>query len=99
LPKLQTFEHIKRIQLGKEGAEANPYLLLHRAVQNVRPFLQTVPVKRGGHTYQVPVPIRENASLALAVKWLVEAGKEKDDDVKFYFRMAHEIVEASEGKV
>lgn len=64
-----------------------------------RPFLQTTPIKRGGHTYQVPIPIRPNASLAIALEWLINAGKEKDDDTRFWKQLAKEIIDAAEGVV
>jgi len=96
-----TFEEIKRLQLRRSqtnpSAECNPYKLLHKAVANARPLLYTTPVKRGGHTYQVPVPIRPNASLAIALKWLIDAGKEKEDEVRFFVQLAKEIVDTAEG--
>ncbi|XP_021960444.1 28S ribosomal protein S7, mitochondrial [Folsomia candida] len=96
-----TFMEIKRVQLAKyatnPNVELNPYKLLHQAVANSRPFLQTTPIKRGGHTYQVPIPIRPNASLAIALEWLINAGKEKDDDTRFWKQLAKEIIDAAEG--
>lgn len=94
--------HLKKYYAAEEGATAtepppNPYATLHKAIENVRPILETVPVKRGGHTYQVPVPIRPNASLAYAIKWLIEAGKEKDDEKRFYTQLAQEIIDAANG--
>jgi len=106
-----TFQTIKRIQLEKimktTDAEAkakiiaNPYALLNLAVENGRPFLETTPIKRGGHTYQVPVPLSENRSYFLSIKWLIEAGNEKESEVKFATKFAYEIIEASnnQGKV
>jgi len=102
----KTFMEMKKIQLTKyyateekdESAPVpNPYETLHKAVANVRPILETVSVKRGGHTYQVPVPIRPNASLAYAIKWLIEAGKEKEDETRFYAQLAQEIIDAANG--
>ncbi|OXA46359.1 hypothetical protein Fcan01_18862 [Folsomia candida] len=99
--RTQTFMEIKRVQLAKyatnPNVELNPYKLLHQAVANSRPFLQTTPIKRGGHTYQVPIPIRPNASLAIALEWLINAGKEKDDDTRFWKQLAKEIIDAAEG--
>lgn len=64
----KSFENIRRIQLEryntaaaeeKEKIEINPKVILHKAVGNCRPLLQLTPIKRGGVTYQVPVPITE----------------------------------------
>lgn len=68
-------------------------------MENSKPFLETTPVKRGGHTYQVPVPIRPVKQQALAIKWLIEAGQDKDDEMRFYKKFAYEIIEAANNSV
>jgi len=103
----KTFMTIKKVQLAKyydtedpqERAKIilNPWELLHRAVENSKPFLETTPIKRGGHTYQVPVPVRENKQQALAIKWLIEAGKEKEDEMRFFVKFGYEIIDAANG--
>jgi hypothetical protein len=108
-PYVQTFETIKRVQLEKYHSTSdpvekakiilNPWELMHKAVQNGTPFLETTPVKRGGHTYQVPVPIREKRALAISIKWLIAAGKEKEDDMRFYKKFAYEIIDAANNSV
>lgn len=77
----------------------NPYEILHTAVENAKPFLQTVPVKRGGATYQVPIPVSERRKIFLAINWLIEAGKTKDDEMRFYKKLAHELLDAANNTV
>ncbi|XP_058815948.1 small ribosomal subunit protein uS7m [Topomyia yanbarensis] len=105
------FENIKRLQLEryhlaetdeeKEKIELNPRVLLARAVENSRPLLQLTPIKRGGVRYQVPVPITEKRSYFLAMKWLLEACREKERTVHFPEKMAWEVLDAAanQGKV
>uniref|UniRef100_A0A182JVL6 Small ribosomal subunit protein uS7m n=1 Tax=Anopheles christyi TaxID=43041 RepID=A0A182JVL6_9DIPT len=105
------FENIKRLQLEryhlseseeeKAKLELNPRKLLHQAVENCRPLLQLTPIKRGGVRYQVPVPITEKRSYFLAMKWLLEAIREKERTVHFPEKMAWEILDAAanQGKV
>lgn len=105
----QSFQVMKQVQLAKyydtkdpvERSKIilNPWELLNKAVENGKPFLETTPIKRGGHTYQVPVPIRESKQQALAIKWLIEAGKEKDDDMRFYKKFAYEVIDAANNTV
>jgi small subunit ribosomal protein S7 len=101
------FENIKRTQLERynlaEGAEkdsieTNPLTILHKAVANCRPILQTTPIKRGGATYQVPVPITDKRSYFLAMKWLVEAARQKERTVHFPEKMAWELLDAAAGQ-
>ncbi|XP_058059580.1 small ribosomal subunit protein uS7m [Anopheles bellator] len=105
------FENIKRLQLERyhlaeseeERAkiELNPKKLLHQAVENCRPLLQLTPIKRGGVRYQVPVPVTEKRSYFLAMKWLLEAVREKERTVHFPEKMAWEVLDAAanQGKV
>ncbi|XP_055638005.1 28S ribosomal protein S7, mitochondrial [Toxorhynchites rutilus septentrionalis] len=105
------FENIKRIQLEryhlaeseeeKAKIELNPRVVLRRAVENSRPLLQLTPIKRGGVRYQVPVPITEKRSYFVAMKWLLEATREKERTVHFPEKMAWEMLDAAanQGKV
>ncbi|XP_068220085.1 small ribosomal subunit protein uS7m [Palaemon carinicauda] len=107
----KTFENIKHTQLKKkqeaetqeekDAIETNPVVVFHKAVQNCKPILQLTPVKRGGIRYQVPVPLTEKRSFFIAMRWLVEAGKDKYRDVRFSEQLARELLEAykNEGRV
>lgn len=107
----ETFECIKHTQLKKkhqaetdeekEKIETNPVVIIHKAVENCRPVLQLTPIKRGGIKYQVPVPLTEKRSYFIAMRWLVEAGRDKGRTVKFAEKLARELIEASmnEGRI
>jgi small subunit ribosomal protein S7 len=62
---IQILEAVKRKQFEKyHGASAmgqatikyNPYTMAHQALKNCEPIIGLVPILRGGHFYQVPVP-------------------------------------------
>lgn len=99
------FQNMKRIQLErynlatteeeKAAIELNPRILLHRAIENCRPVMNLVKVKRGGTNYKVPVPITEKRSYILAMKWLVQAANEKEPTVHFPEKVAWEILDAA----
>lgn len=100
----KAFEKIKHIQLekyhkGAEGEKENiikdPVKILHKAIANSQPLLELTPVKRGGVRYQVPVPITEKRSLFLAIKWLIEAGKDKERKIHFPEKIAWELLDAA----
>jgi len=105
------FEKIKRIQLEKYNKaatdeekskiETNPIKILHQALENCRPVLNVMPVKRGGAKYQVPVPITEKHSYYLSAKWLVEASREKEKKIHLPEKMAYELLDAhnNQGRV
>ena len=47
------------------------------AVKNVMPKMEVRSRRVGGATYQVPVPLKHDRSEALAIKWLIEAARNK----------------------
>ncbi|AGI48894.1 30S ribosomal protein S7 (mitochondrion) [Nannochloropsis oceanica] len=48
-----------------------------RALENSKPLVEVRSVRRGGATYQVPVPLQEKRSLSLGMKWLIDAARKK----------------------
>lgn len=101
------FENIKRSQLErynlaeddeKHSIETNPIKIFHQAIENCRPILMLTPIKRGGVTYQVPVPVTDKHSYFRAMKWLLEASNEKERTVHFPEKFAWEILDAAAGQ-
>jgi len=65
-----------------------------RAIENVRPLLEVRARRVGGATYQVPSEVRQDRSVALAMRWVIgftrqKTGKPMSD------RLAEEIIAAS----
>ncbi|XP_023702409.1 28S ribosomal protein S7, mitochondrial isoform X2 [Cryptotermes secundus] len=105
----KAFQKIKRIQLQryhgaddsekKASIETNPLKIFHMALTNTKPVLQLTPIKRGGVTYQVPVPITDNRARFMAMKWLILAARDKDLRVHFPEKLAWELVDAAANQV
>lgn len=101
----KTFENVKRIQLKKYYQEADevarskiildPKAIFHSAVNNCKPVLQLIPIKKGGVTYQVPVSVTEKQARFLAMNWLIRACKETPKGVQFPDTLAKELLDAS----
>ncbi|CAG0880672.1 unnamed protein product [Darwinula stevensoni] len=106
----QAFKEVKRIQLEKyhkaseeekRGIELNPQRIFHGAIDNCKPILALIPLKRGGVTYQVPLGVTEKKSEWMACKWLILAARDKHRRVHFPQQLATELIDAfhSEGRV
>ncbi|MFC1952331.1 30S ribosomal protein S7 [Chloroflexota bacterium] len=52
-----------------------PVTVLEQAVKNATPLLEVKPRRIGGATYQVPVEVRPDRSLSLAMRWLVNSAR------------------------
>ena len=51
--------------------------LLESAVRNATPLIEVRPRRVGGATYQVPMEIREDRRMALALRWLVQSARKR----------------------
>jgi small subunit ribosomal protein S7 len=69
---------------------------LKRAVENVRPVLETKSRRVGGATYQVPVEVRQGRSTTLALRWLVGFSRNRREKT-MADRLAGELLDASNG--
>ena len=61
----------------KKKAKDDPLKLFEKAVENVRPMLETKSRRVGGATYQVPIEVPLNRSSSLAVRWLIRYARER----------------------
>lgn len=67
--------------------------LFHEALGNVKPLVEVRSRRVGGATYQVPMEVRPDRSQALAIRWLVEAARKRNEKTMTE-RLAAEFVEA-----
>jgi small subunit ribosomal protein S7 len=51
--------------------------VLEQAVRNATPVVEVRPRRVGGATYQVPMEIREDRRLSLALRWLVQSARKR----------------------
>lgn len=61
----------------KDKAKEDPVILFQKALDNVKPLLEVRPRRVGGATYQVPVEVREERRVSLAVKWVIGSAKKR----------------------
>jgi small subunit ribosomal protein S7 len=78
----------------KEKTKEDPLVVFNRALDNVRPILEVKPRRVGGATYQVPVEVRPDRSLTLAMEWIVLYSREKSGK-PMRERLAEELIAAS----
>lgn len=68
-----------------------------KAIENVRPLVEVKSRRVGGATYQIPVEVRHDRSTALAMRWLVDAAKNRGEK-NMGLRLAGELLDACENK-
>lgn len=85
------------IEESHQGSEAvDPLETLKKAVENVRPRLETKSRRVGGATYQVPMEVSPERGQALALRWLVNFAKARKGS--FRKALANELKEAALGQ-
>ena len=79
-------------KLGKDPVE-----VFNTALENISPMVEVKSRRIGGATYQVPVEVRAERQLALAMRWLVEYSRKRNEK-SMPARLANELMEAYEGR-
>lgn len=80
----------------KEKTGKEPLEVLEEAVKNAMPLLEVKARRVGGATYQVPVEVRPERRIALALRWLVGAARGRSERT-MRERLAGEILDAASG--
>ena len=61
----------------KQKTNKEPLEIFKQAIENASPILEVKPKRIGGATYQVPMEVRGERKLALAVKWILDGARAK----------------------
>ncbi len=78
----------------KEKAKEDPLKIFEKAVQNVRPLLETKSRRVGGATYQVPIEVPQARSTTLAIRWIIRFAQERAGK-SMTEKLANEIMDAA----
>lgn len=74
-----------------------PLELFNKALENVSPVLEVKSRRVGGATYQVPYEVRGDRKEALAIRWILEAAKNKKGK-PMAEKLAQELLDASKNE-
>ncbi|EHB03660.1 28S ribosomal protein S7, mitochondrial [Heterocephalus glaber] len=101
----QTLEAVKRKQLEKYHAasaeeqatiEHNPYTIFHQALNNYESVTGLVPILRGGHFHQVPVPLPDRRRRFLVTKWMIAECRDSNHQPTLMpEKLSRELLQAS----
>ena len=78
-------------------AKSDPLVLFKQALDNVAPSVEVRSRRVGGATYQVPVEVRTERRQALAIRWIINAARERNDKT-MVDRLASELLDASNNR-
>lgn len=78
----------------KERTGEDPMVVFNKAIENLKPVLETKARRVGGATYQVPMEIRPDRRQTLAIRWLVSFARKRGGEKKMEKKLASEILDA-----
>jgi small subunit ribosomal protein S7 len=79
----------------QERFKEDPLEVFRKALDNVKPRLEVKSRRVGGATYQVPVEVRPERRVALAMRWLVQHSRARGEKT-MRERLAGELVDAAQ---
>ncbi|MDD2799934.1 MAG: 30S ribosomal protein S7 [Methylococcaceae bacterium] len=82
--------------IGKKG-HSEPLEILSKALENVQPRVEVKSRRVGGATYQVPVEVRPSRRLALAMRWLIDASRKRNEK-NMSAKLAGELIDAFDNR-
>jgi len=77
---------------GEKGIE-----VFNKAMDNVRPVMEVKSRRVGGATYQVPIEVRPARQQTLAIRWLIDAARKRNERTMVE-RVSNELMEAATDK-
>ena len=86
------FEQLEKDSKGEDTVE-----VFKKILDQVAPVVEVRSRRIGGATYQVPVEVRAKRRKALAMRWIVEAARNRKEK-SMPARLAAELKEAKDGK-
>lgn len=92
-------EHIfyRAMELVEQRTGEDPMRVLKRALDNVKPILETKSRRVGGSTYQVPIEVNQHRRTSLAIRWMVNYARGRGDKTMAE-RLAGELMDASNNR-
>jgi small subunit ribosomal protein S7 len=82
--------------LNRRSGE-DPLEFFKRALENVKPVVEVRSRRVGGATYQVPVEVRATRRNSLAMRWLVQAARQRPEK-SMQEKLAAELFEAAQNR-
>ena len=82
-------------EIGKRGetGEDEPITVFETAIENIKPYIEVRSKRVGGASYQVPMQVNKARQQSLALRWLLEAVRDKKGR-PMHLKLADELLAA-----
>lgn len=87
----------KSFALIEKNTKSDPLKLFRTALENVKPVIETKSRRVGGSTYQVPIEVKPDRRVSLAMRWLIAFARERRENT-MEERIAAELIDAANNR-
>jgi len=85
----------KALNIIKEKTKLDSLVVFEKALEHIKPIVEVKSRRVGGATYQVPVEVKPKRAITLAMRWLVEFSRKRNEK-GMILKLAYEIIEAAD---
>jgi small subunit ribosomal protein S7 len=85
------------LDLIAERTKEDPLTIFKQALDQVKPTVEVRSRRVGGATYQVPVEVRSQRRVSLAMRWLVQHARSRPEK-SMVIKLANEFMDAAAGR-
>jgi len=85
------------LDIVKEKTHSDPLKVFSQAMNNVKPLIEVRPRRVGGATYQVPVEVRPERKIALAIRWIIGFAKQRSEKT-MKEKLSAELIDAANNR-
>lgn len=82
------------LDIIEERSKRSGLEMFELAVRNATPIIEVKPRRVGGATYQVPVEVRPDRQMSLAIRWLVSTARQRPGKT-MADKLANELLDAA----
>ena len=85
------------LDIIKDKTHSDPLKVFSQAMNNVKPLIEVRPRRVGGATYQVPVEVRPERKVALAIRWIIGFAKQRSEKT-MEEKLSGELIDAANNR-
>lgn len=83
------------LSIVKDKTKLDSVIVFEKALEHIKPIVEVRSRRVGGATYQVPVEVKPKRAITLAMRWLVEFARKRNEK-NMILKLAFEIIEAAD---
>ena len=80
----------------RERSNRDPIEVFEEAIKNAAPVLEVKSRRVGGATYQVPIEVRQDRRIALAMRWIIDFAHKRSGKT-MHENLAAELMDTAQG--